>query len=71
MYKTYFLIMTHFHTYMYMQWKEVDTVISAKSQHVLELQRQLESLNEELILEKQNMLSVQKVSIAITLLYTT
>ena len=53
--------MTPFYTYI--QQKEVDKVISAKSQHVQELQRQLEFVNEELKTEKQNVLSLQKVGL--------
>ena len=44
---------------------EQQHVVTAQSQHIEELGRQLESMNEELKMEKQRLLSIQEVCIAI------
>ena len=49
--------------------QEVNKVLWVKGQHIQELERKLESVNEKLMKEKQYMLSVQKVSIALMVLY--
>ena len=43
------------------QQKEKDEMLSAESQHIEELERQLECVNEELKLKKEKLLSLQEV----------
>jgi len=45
------------------QQKEGDKILSAKSQHIQELERKLQSMNEELKVERQKLLPVQEVGI--------
>ena len=46
------------------EWDEQQHVVATQNQHIEELGRQLESVNEELKMGKQKLLSVQEVCVA-------